>query len=217
MPAAKEAGEQNGSGAPAETQAVEGEAEGGDGDDWVDLETGASRTEDLDAEPQDVFPDADGFSPGVLKDSGWSTLGQGSRASVDEDFKSRSLRGRGEDAQESPHRSAHPRLRRSGPSPDRAPSHRPDRRGRLSARRSRQPRRVARRAAGTRRGNACRDAGLRSLRRVRPRSARVPDAPAQGAGPLRPGDGGHDREHQPTRRSRPRRADAAPPACPTKT
>jgi len=85
VPAAREVGEQSGSGAPAESQSGEGESEGGDGDDWIDLEAGASRTDDLDAVPQDVFPDADGFSPGVLKDSGWSTLGQGSRASVDED------------------------------------------------------------------------------------------------------------------------------------
>ncbi len=82
--AAKEAVEPNGSGAAAETQSGEGEAEGGDGDDWADLETGDNRTDDLDAEPQDVFPDADGFSPGVLKDSGWSALGQGSRASGEE-------------------------------------------------------------------------------------------------------------------------------------
>ena len=83
--AGKDQGEQDGSSPAAEMQRSEGEAEAGDGDDWVDLETGASRTDDLDAEPQDVFPDADGFSPGVVKDSGWSTLGQGSRASVDED------------------------------------------------------------------------------------------------------------------------------------
>jgi RNA polymerase sigma-54 factor len=83
--AVKDPGEQDGSGAAAEMQRSEGEAEAGDGDDWVDLETGASRADDLDAEPQDVFPDADSFSPGVLKDSGWSALGQGSRASVDED------------------------------------------------------------------------------------------------------------------------------------
>jgi RNA polymerase sigma-54 factor len=78
--AAKEALEQDGTGSSAE-------AEGGDGEDgeWVDLETGANLTEDLDAEPQDVFPDADGFSPGALKDSGWSTLGQGSRGTADED------------------------------------------------------------------------------------------------------------------------------------
>ena len=82
--AAKEAVEQNGSATPAETQSGEGETEGEEGDDWADLEAGDNRTDDLDAEPQDVFPDSDGFSPGVLKDSGWSSLGQGSRGSVDE-------------------------------------------------------------------------------------------------------------------------------------
>ncbi|MGA7458214.1 MAG: RNA polymerase factor sigma-54 [Methyloceanibacter sp.] len=62
-------------------------AEAGEGDDgeWVDLDSGSSRTEDLDAEPQDVFPDAESFSPGALKDSGWASLGQGSRGSVDEE------------------------------------------------------------------------------------------------------------------------------------
>jgi len=67
--------------------ASEGEAEAGDGDDsdWVDLEAGSSRTEELDAEPQDVFPDAEAFSPGALKDSGWATLGQGSRTSAEEE------------------------------------------------------------------------------------------------------------------------------------
>ena len=67
-----------------ETQgaAGEGEAEAGDGDDgeWVDRETGASGSEDLDVEPHDVFPDADDPSPGVFKDSGWSTLGAGRAA-----------------------------------------------------------------------------------------------------------------------------------------
>ena len=62
-------------------QAETSEADDGE---WVDLESGGSRTEDLDLEPQDVFPDADGFSPGALKDSGWATLGQGARASIDE-------------------------------------------------------------------------------------------------------------------------------------
>jgi len=67
--------------------ASEGEAEAGDGDDsdWVDLEAGSSGTEELDAEPQDVFPDAEAFSPGALKDSGWATLGQGSRTSAEEE------------------------------------------------------------------------------------------------------------------------------------
>ena len=51
----------------------------------VDLDSGSSRSEDLDAEPQDVFPDAESFSPGALKNSGWATLGQGSRANLDEE------------------------------------------------------------------------------------------------------------------------------------
>jgi RNA polymerase sigma-54 factor len=61
------------------------EASEGDDGEWVDLEANSSRSEDLDAEPQDVFPDAESFSPGALKDSGWATLGQGSRASADEE------------------------------------------------------------------------------------------------------------------------------------
>jgi RNA polymerase sigma-54 factor len=72
----------------AETASSDGEAEpgGGDGDgEWVDLETGGSRNEELDAEPQDVFPDADAIAAGALKDSGWTSLGQGSRMGADED------------------------------------------------------------------------------------------------------------------------------------
>src|SRR3990170_5445488 len=73
-------------GASGETLPGEGEAEAGDGDgEWIDLEAARGRTEDLDAEPQDAFPDSDSFTPGVLKDSGWSSLGQGSRSSVEED------------------------------------------------------------------------------------------------------------------------------------
>jgi RNA polymerase sigma-54 factor len=72
--------------AAPETSSGDAEAEPGDGDaEWVDLEAGGSRTDDLDAEPQDVFPDADGLSPGALKDSGWSALGQGSGTMVDEE------------------------------------------------------------------------------------------------------------------------------------
>jgi RNA polymerase sigma-54 factor len=72
----------------AETASSDGEAEPGDGDgdgEWVDLETGGSRNEELDAEPQDVFPDADAIAAGALKDSGWTSLGQGSRMGADED------------------------------------------------------------------------------------------------------------------------------------
>ena len=61
------------------------EASEGDDGEWVDLEANSSRSEDLDVEPQDVFPDAESFSPGALKNSGWATLGQGSRAGSDEE------------------------------------------------------------------------------------------------------------------------------------
>jgi RNA polymerase sigma-54 factor len=61
------------------------ESDAGDDGEGVDLDSGPSRTEDLDAEPQDVFPDAESFSPGALKDSGWATLGQGSRTGLDEE------------------------------------------------------------------------------------------------------------------------------------
>ena len=66
--------------------ASEGETEAGDDGEWVDLESGngVSQTDDLDVEPQDVFPDADGFTPGALKDSSWSGLTQSLRAGADE-------------------------------------------------------------------------------------------------------------------------------------
>ncbi len=53
------------------------EIESGDGDDgeWIDLETGTSRTEDLDVEPQDVFPDADGASAASFNASGAPAFG----------------------------------------------------------------------------------------------------------------------------------------------
>ena len=57
-------------------------------------------------------------------------------------LKSRILRGRGANAQGPSNRTARARLRRSRPPPDRSASHRHDRRGRLSARRSGQPRRA---------------------------------------------------------------------------
>jgi RNA polymerase sigma-54 factor len=63
----------------------DGEAVDGEDRDWIDLEASGSRNEELDADPQDVYPDADGFSPGALKDSGWTALAQGSRSSLEED------------------------------------------------------------------------------------------------------------------------------------
>ena len=70
-----------------EATSATGESDAVEGDDGegVDLDSGSSRSEDLDAEPQDVFPDAESFSPGALKDSGWATLGQGSRSNLDEE------------------------------------------------------------------------------------------------------------------------------------
>jgi len=88
-----DADEPNGAADNAPSPAVKeesGSAENGDAsgesDDWVDLETGngTSQTADLDAEPQDMFPDSDSFSPGALKDSGWSGLTQGPRGDLDE-------------------------------------------------------------------------------------------------------------------------------------
>src|SRR6185437_10033153 len=75
----KEEGERQESAPQGEGAGAESESGPGDGDDgdWVNLDgAGASRSDDLDAEPQDVFPDSDSFSPGALKDSGWSTLAQ---------------------------------------------------------------------------------------------------------------------------------------------
>jgi RNA polymerase sigma-54 factor len=61
-------------------------SESGDDGDWLNLETenDSGRTEDLDADPQDVFPDAETFTPGAVTDSGWSGLTQGPRADGDE-------------------------------------------------------------------------------------------------------------------------------------
>ncbi|ODR95647.1 RNA polymerase sigma-54 factor [Methyloceanibacter stevinii] len=49
-----------------------------DSDNWVDLESGGdnNRTEDLDADPRDMFPDSEDFVPGAVMDSGWSGLTQ---------------------------------------------------------------------------------------------------------------------------------------------
>ena len=73
--------------ADGEATSATGESDAAEGDDgeWVDLDSGSSRSEDLDAEPQDVFPETESFSPGALKDSGWATLGQGSRSNLDEE------------------------------------------------------------------------------------------------------------------------------------
>lgn len=75
-PASKESG---GETSTDDTPTSEASGEPGEADDWVDLEAsaGATQTADLDAEPQDMFPDSDSFTPGAIKDSGWSGLTQG--------------------------------------------------------------------------------------------------------------------------------------------
>ena len=56
----------------------DGAAESREGNSWVDLESGGdgTRTEDLDADPKDTFPDPEDFVPGAVTDSGWTGLAQ---------------------------------------------------------------------------------------------------------------------------------------------
>ncbi len=61
-----------------------GEAEEGDGD-WLDLQADRGGKEpELDTEPQDAFPDSESFGAGVMKDSGWNSMAQGSGGDGDE-------------------------------------------------------------------------------------------------------------------------------------
>ncbi|MDJ0513790.1 MAG: RNA polymerase factor sigma-54 [Methyloceanibacter sp.] len=55
-------------------------------DNWIDLESGGdtTRTDDLDAEPTDVFPDSEEFVPGAVLDSGWTGLTQSATGVSDE-------------------------------------------------------------------------------------------------------------------------------------
>ena len=84
--AAKDDEREEAAAASGETQATDGELF--ESDDFVDLETpSAAGSDAMDAEPQDVFPEADSFSPGAIKDSGWATLGQGQGAGGGEEFE----------------------------------------------------------------------------------------------------------------------------------
>jgi RNA polymerase sigma-54 factor len=58
--------------------ASDGEASGGDDGEWLDLQADdrGGQADDLDTEPQDVFPEGDGFGGGALKESSWAWLGQ---------------------------------------------------------------------------------------------------------------------------------------------
>jgi RNA polymerase sigma-54 factor len=64
--------------------ASETESDTGDDGEWIDLEAGASRTEDLDIEPQDAFPDADGVSLAAFSAPGTSAFGQSTGATSGE-------------------------------------------------------------------------------------------------------------------------------------
>jgi RNA polymerase sigma-54 factor len=66
--------------APTEASEMDS-AERADGD-WLDLQADSrvGQSEELDTEPHDSSPEADGFSPNALKDSGWTGVAQGSPA-----------------------------------------------------------------------------------------------------------------------------------------
>ena len=178
--------------ADGEATSATGESDAAEGDDGegVDLDSGSSRSEDLDAEPQDVFPDAESFSPGALKDSGWATLGQGSRSNLDEESnleayvaEERTLRN---------HLTEQLVLAFADPAQRLIGHHLIDMTD----------------EAGYLRGDLESVAellgaplelveetlevmqGFEPVRRFRPRLARMSDAAAEGAGPLRPGNGG---------------------------
>src|SRR5262245_15618171 len=60
--------------------ATEGDSAGDDGE-WLDLQADdrGGQQDDLDTEPQDIFPEGEGFGAGALKEGGWASLGQGPR------------------------------------------------------------------------------------------------------------------------------------------
>jgi len=76
-PSAQEPGSEPQAVEEQETQGMAEEAEAGDDNEWIDLESGGPRTEELDIEPQDAFPDPDGVSPGAVTTSGWNALDPG--------------------------------------------------------------------------------------------------------------------------------------------
>jgi RNA polymerase sigma-54 factor len=76
--------EANGQAADA-VDATEGDI-GGDDGEWLNLQADdrGGQPDDLDTEPQDVFPEGDGFGAGALKEGGWTSLGQGPRLDGDD-------------------------------------------------------------------------------------------------------------------------------------
>ena len=140
-----------------------------------------------------MFPDAESFSPGALKNSGWATLGQGSRSNLDEESnleayvaEERTLRN---------HLTEQLVLAFADPAQRLIGHHLIDMTD----------------EAGYLRGDLESVAellgaplelveetlevmqGFEPVRRFRPRLARMSDAAAEGAGPLRPGNGGAGR------------------------
>src|SRR5262245_43791612 len=59
-----------------QSSAQEGEADEVDEGEWIDLESEASRSEDLDVEPQDAFPEADATALAGATGLGLSLSGQ---------------------------------------------------------------------------------------------------------------------------------------------
>ena len=104
-------------------------------EDWsISRRRAPAGSDAIDAEPQDVFPEADSFiarrAQGLRLER---RSAKATRADGDEALEPRGLCRRGADAARSSHRPARARLRRSGAPADRPASHRHDRRGRLSA------------------------------------------------------------------------------------
>ena len=66
----------------ADAQGAAQESEAGEGDEgeWIDLESDASRTEDLDVEPQDAFPEAEGGTLAGFNGGGSTAFGHGAGA-----------------------------------------------------------------------------------------------------------------------------------------
>ena len=68
------------------SDAGEGETPGSEEGEWLDLQADdrGGRGEDLDTEPQDAFPDGEGYNAGALKESSWASLSQGPRLDGDD-------------------------------------------------------------------------------------------------------------------------------------
>jgi RNA polymerase sigma-54 factor len=68
------------------SEAAEAETPGSEEGEWLDLQADdrGRRGEDLDTEPQDAFPDGEGYSADALKESGWTSLSQGPRLDGDD-------------------------------------------------------------------------------------------------------------------------------------